>query len=65
MNTGGLITGIILTIVGLTLAIIPFVIKGAIFLLIYGTVALAIGIYMLTHLSEEDNIEGIKKVKKT
>jgi len=59
MRKGQLITGIIVTLIGIIFSIIPlFSIKTLFFLWIYGIPVLIIGIAIL--LNKEDEIEGIK-----
>jgi len=71
-NISGLVSGWILTILGLVLIVLSFTkveeIIGNIVLIVYGLIALCVGIYLLTHLRQEDKIEQIgernKKTKK-
>jgi len=61
-NTSGLITGIILTLIGLILIIISVVTEMPFFVMgIYGILITVIGIYMIMNYEKEDEIEQIKK----
>ncbi|MFH1451748.1 MAG: hypothetical protein ABIF88_01085 [archaeon] len=63
MNVSGIITGIVLMILGITLlavAGINFFETGLfVTLLIYGTLVVGVGLYILFHLNKEDEIEKI------
>jgi hypothetical protein len=64
MNIIGLISGIALVIIGIVLYTIGFFQSsrvGLIVLLIYGSIALIVGILILLNLNKEDKIEQIKR----
>ena len=66
MNISGLISGIVLTGVGVVLIALPFLIANKISFvaLIYGIPLLGVGIVILFNLKKEDKIEEIRYHKK-
>jgi uncharacterized membrane protein HdeD (DUF308 family) len=67
MNIAGLISGFVLTSLGIILLVIGFFNLsepvGIWIIFFYGIIALGIGIYILLNLNKEDKIEQIKTNK--
>ena len=67
MKNSGLISGIVITIIGLILIIGGIRISetiGIIIMIVYGIILLIIGVYMLINYKKEDEIEKINEKDK-